>query len=123
MLMRGRPSVLRHLFDCQPHFAADATQVLSSGDEEVKLIPVAWSGMSPRDLMALFRFEVYVGRSQIMMAAQFEQFLSILVHFVYAILAEAGMVYDTASSTVALKSSSRCSPSVLGVVDLASWKP
>jgi hypothetical protein len=83
-------------FKCK--FASDvegAAQVGTPGDDKIKLVPVARPRVSPRDFVAIFfvpifTLEVSIGHIQITVAAQFQQSLSVLVHFACTMVSKTG---------------------------------
>ena len=68
----------------------DSAEVRSPGDDEVELVPVAGPWVSPGDFVPVLTREVGVGDAEAVMAAEFEQSLSVLVQPAYAMVAEAG---------------------------------
>ena len=68
----------------------DAAEVRSPGDDEVKLVPVAGPGMSPRHFVQLLAFEVAVGDAEAVVAAEFQQSLTCLVQLANTEVAETG---------------------------------
>ena len=66
----------------------DAAEVRSPGDDEVKLVPVAGPGMSPRYFVQLLALELAVGNAEAMVAAEVQQSLTVFVQLANTEVAE-----------------------------------
>ena len=68
----------------------NTAEVCSPSNDEVKLVPVAGPRVSPRHFVQLLTLKVAVGDAEVVVTAEFEQPLPVLIHPADNEVAEAG---------------------------------